>query len=137
MILTLETDVSVPRLLAGIVGIILKYNLYSGYDFARHSCNIRIRPMLPVTSFSNEIKFYHTTDNFRDRRRYISNRYNYMKICSFQLLIYLLGLNAACVDKDLRCSGWAKSGECNSNPGYMLTNCRKSCDKCEGEYPLF
>ncbi|XP_065063795.1 plasma kallikrein-like isoform X2 [Rhopilema esculentum] len=43
----------------------------------------------------------------------------------------LQGLNTACVDNDQRCSGWAKSGECSSNPGYMLSNCRKSCDKCE------
>lgn len=35
-----------------------------------------------------------------------------------------------CEDGDPRCSGWAKVGECEANPGYMSKNCRKSCALC-------
>ena len=26
------------------------------------------------------------------------------------------------------CSDWAAAGECENNPGYMLTNCKDACD---------
>ena len=29
-----------------------------------------------------------------------------------------------------RCRKWAKNGECNTNAGWMNTNCRKSCGSC-------
>mmetsp|Transcript_14903 Transcript_14903/g.40177 ORF Transcript_14903/g.40177 Transcript_14903/m.40177 type:complete len:118 (-) Transcript_14903:404-757(-) len=32
-------------------------------------------------------------------------------------------------DKE-QCLSWAFFGECEKNPGYMLTNCRKSCKQC-------
>jgi hypothetical protein len=32
-----------------------------------------------------------------------------------------------CVDEDARCSQWAADGECSKNPGFMLSNCKKSC----------
>lgn len=35
-----------------------------------------------------------------------------------------------CVDADPRCGEWAVYGECDKNPGYMLSTCRKSCNKC-------
>jgi hypothetical protein len=35
-----------------------------------------------------------------------------------------------CVDDDHRCAGWAKQGECNTNPGYMNKSCKKSCNVC-------
>merc|ERR1719373_344929 len=35
-----------------------------------------------------------------------------------------------CVDGNPNCEGWALSGECDNNPGYMLYNCRISCDTC-------
>lgn len=35
-----------------------------------------------------------------------------------------------CMDADDRCGEWAAIGECESNPGYMLPNCRKSCRRC-------
>ena len=42
-----------------------------------------------------------------------------------------------CVDSDHRCDGWAKSGECRANPGYMLHSCRRSCyECCEDRLPL-
>ena len=36
-----------------------------------------------------------------------------------------------CEDKNEACCGWAKSGECMKNPGYMEENCALSCDVCE------
>lgn len=36
-----------------------------------------------------------------------------------------------CVDFHENCSFWASSGECEKNPKYMRTNCRKSCDRCK------
>ena len=38
----------------------------------------------------------------------------------------------ACVDKHGNCGRWASRGECNKNPGYMHTNCRRSCNVCSG-----
>ena len=38
-----------------------------------------------------------------------------------------------CVDDDGHCPIWAKSGECEKNPGYMSFNCRKSCNTCDGQ----
>jgi len=35
-----------------------------------------------------------------------------------------------CVDDNTSCPGWAQSGECQKNPGYMLKSCRKSCNQC-------
>ncbi|XP_074641231.1 zinc metalloproteinase nas-1-like [Tubulanus polymorphus] len=31
---------------------------------------------------------------------------------------------------DQKCADWAKSGECEANPGWMSINCRKACDRC-------
>lgn len=35
-----------------------------------------------------------------------------------------------CLDKNNFCSGWAKRGQCRSNPAYMLANCKRSCRVC-------
>ena len=35
-----------------------------------------------------------------------------------------------CQDEKNNCDTWAKQGECESNPNYMLSNCRKSCGNC-------
>ena len=32
------------------------------------------------------------------------------------------------VDLHKNCPSWAANNECNINPGYMLVNCRKSCE---------
>jgi len=37
------------------------------------------------------------------------------------------------VDMDQDCEGFAERGECDSNPGWMLENCRKSCGVCSQE----
>merc|ERR1711920_1008781 len=37
---------------------------------------------------------------------------------------------ALCSDENQSCEGWAALGECETNPGYMLENCRKSCGVC-------
>ena len=35
-----------------------------------------------------------------------------------------------CVDLNGSCAYWASIGECEANPGYMLRNCKKSCNVC-------
>jgi prolyl 4-hydroxylase len=35
-----------------------------------------------------------------------------------------------CTDANDRCEEWAAWGECEKNPGYMLSACRKACGKC-------
>ncbi|XP_076453477.1 uncharacterized protein LOC143288737 [Babylonia areolata] len=37
-----------------------------------------------------------------------------------------------CTDESDNCPGWAASGECSKNPGYMLLHCKLSCDLCSG-----
>ena len=37
---------------------------------------------------------------------------------------------AACADSSAKCADWAKSGECDSNPGFMHKTCAQSCGKC-------
>ena len=39
-----------------------------------------------------------------------------------------------CIDEDKHCKGWAEDGECEKNPNYMLTSCRRSCGVCKHEY---
>lgn len=41
----------------------------------------------------------------------------------------------ACVDGDTRCEQWAAKGECQRNPKYMLSSCRKACKTCEEDAP--
>ncbi|GBF89340.1 prolyl 4-hydroxylase-like protein [Raphidocelis subcapitata] len=36
-----------------------------------------------------------------------------------------------CVDANESCPGWAKRGECASNPAYMRQSCRLSCGECK------
>lgn len=35
-----------------------------------------------------------------------------------------------CVDRSTDCAYWASIGECETNPGYMLTSCKSSCGGC-------
>ena len=37
---------------------------------------------------------------------------------------------SACRDLDGHCAEWARSGECQMNPGFMNTTCRESCSLC-------
>ncbi|CAH1802796.1 unnamed protein product, partial [Owenia fusiformis] len=39
---------------------------------------------------------------------------------------------STCVDNNAHCPSWAQNGECSSNPGYMLVNCKRSCNSCGG-----
>lgn len=40
-------------------------------------------------------------------------------------------LRIPCIDAEVvQCPQWAKIGECNKNPQYMLIHCRKSCETC-------
>ncbi|XP_028404131.1 uncharacterized protein LOC114526809 [Dendronephthya gigantea] len=36
----------------------------------------------------------------------------------------------SCSDNDVRCPGWASTGECGKNPEWMKVNCMKSCQEC-------
>jgi hypothetical protein len=42
------------------------------------------------------------------------------------------GMVMAQTDLHLECAGWAKHGECESNPNFMLKNCEKSCEHVSG-----
>merc|ERR1719208_224230 len=35
-----------------------------------------------------------------------------------------------CTDEFEKCPEWASTGECGKNPGFMMTQCQKSCDTC-------
>ena len=53
------------------------------------------------------------------------------KECKLRLVLYTFA-GSSCKDNNKSCSGWAANGECTKNPGYMLVNCKKSCNKCGG-----
>ncbi|KAI6229200.1 ShKT domain and Neurotransmitter-gated ion-channel ligand-binding domain-containing protein [Aphelenchoides besseyi] len=38
----------------------------------------------------------------------------------------------SCVDSDAKCALWASQGECQSNAVWMMANCRRSCQSCQG-----
>jgi len=38
-----------------------------------------------------------------------------------------------CIDSNKQCSFWAKEGECDANPNYMLQYCRLSCNVCDND----
>ena len=40
----------------------------------------------------------------------------------------------SCKDTDDACRGWAESGECDKNPGFMLKSCAMSCRTCQGDW---
>ena len=46
-------------------------------------------------------------------------------------MMRMLGMRETCRDLDTQCGGWAKSGQCDLNPAFMLESCRKSCGQCE------
>ncbi|KAI3411901.1 hypothetical protein GPALN_001961 [Globodera pallida] len=37
-----------------------------------------------------------------------------------------------CVDSDPKCGLWASQGECQTNSIWMMSNCRRSCQSCQG-----
>merc|ERR1740117_2714380 len=41
-----------------------------------------------------------------------------------------LGFTANCADDADECEKWAGMGECDNNPGFMRSNCRRSCKLC-------
>ncbi|XP_019631584.1 PREDICTED: uncharacterized protein LOC109475422 [Branchiostoma belcheri] len=45
---------------------------------------------------------------------------------------YVIGneFTTSCSDTNGNCAGWAASGECDANPGYMLSECAQSCGLC-------
>jgi len=50
----------------------------------------------------------------------------------FQSGLAVVWFSAAqtCKDSHEQCAFWAESGECDENPGYMLTSCALSCGEC-------
>jgi hypothetical protein len=44
-------------------------------------------------------------------------------------------VGSSCVDSNGSCPAWAAAGECNRNPGYMIPNCKKSCNQCNPSPP--
>ena len=47
--------------------------------------------------------------------------------CTGALLLNIAML-AGAQNNHASCSDWAAAGECEDNPGYMLTNCKDACD---------
>ena len=53
------------------------------------------------------------------------------KLSNYELYLELgTNPNHQCSDKNKDCGYWAKIGECNKNPDYMLTSCEVSCGSC-------
>ena len=44
---------------------------------------------------------------------------------------------AAAQDNHESCAFWAENGECDANPGYMLVNCKTSCDRVAAEVTYY
>eukprot|EP00039_Didymoeca_costata_P004091 m.71279 g.71279 ORF g.71279 m.71279 type:complete len:322 (-) comp12230_c0_seq4:86-1051(-) len=42
---------------------------------------------------------------------------------------------SGCSNANQHCEGWAATGECDKNPGYMLVYCKKACKVCTEETP--
>jgi ShK domain-like len=76
-------------------------------EFCAKSCN--------ACDSSNDI------DNEDDVERYLSEEDE---------------IESNCQDNHESCSSWAKVGECEVNPNYMLVNCAKSCGSCEKLEPI-
>ena len=50
-------------------------------------------------------------------------------MCTRQLAALLASLAVALGDKDRNCAHWADTGECESNPSFMLEHCAASCSQ--------
>ena len=55
--------------------------------------------------------------------------------CSYDVGEYACARCAPCADANSDCGDWASSGECQNNPGYMLSNCMLSCGVCAPTEP--
>lgn len=47
--------------------------------------------------------------------------------------IYLKS-HGKCPNYNANCTAWAKAGECNKNPSYMLNDCPGACESCNTTY---
>jgi len=45
-------------------------------------------------------------------------------------LFTMLGFKETCRDANHDCVTWAKQGQCDANPAFMIISCRKSCGMC-------
>ncbi|CAD5225692.1 unnamed protein product [Bursaphelenchus xylophilus] len=53
--------------------------------------------------------------------------------CLLAVDVYAQSSNVSnCVDSDAKCPLWASQGECQSNAVWMMSNCRRSCQSCQG-----
>ena len=57
--------------------------------------------------------------------------YALVDILGVEVSSFYFVLPPDCVDNHPYCAWWAEKGECNRNPGYMNSNCKESCNKCE------
>ncbi|KAL9971353.1 hypothetical protein ACROYT_G023866 [Oculina patagonica] len=64
-----------------------------------------------------------------DEIEYFNNITDY----EFHPLEQKLEKGLGCSDKHSNCQQWASSGECRSNPDWMLINCQESCGLCYDE----
>ena len=55
--------------------------------------------------------------------------------CSYDVGDYACARCAPCADANSNCGDWASYGECQNNPGYMLSNCMLSCGVCAPTEP--
>ena len=62
-------------------------------------------------------------------QRNINLLYQYFKISYFNILD-----SPDCINDNRDCDYWASIDECNKNPSYMLVNCKKACNTCNGNY---
>ena len=46
---------------------------------------------------------------------------------AFLILLPFLGLRVLAEDDNEQCGEWAAMGECDANPGYMLSHCADAC----------
>jgi glutathione peroxidase len=51
---------------------------------------------------------------------------------------WLLGEDGStdCTDSDTNCQAWADAGECDANPDFMQSSCRRSCKHCSAPATL-
>lgn len=63
-----------------------------------------------------------------------SSFYIVVAFAVFQVLsVSASSSKAGCIDDNEHCSHWSSVGECDKNPGYMHTSCKRSCNTCTAE----
>ena len=105
-----------PSLLSPPLSSIINSNIPEKSD--RERLETRQPKCYPTKTFAGHL------DDVQRKKAYCFSRF----YCMF---LFLLSIDS-CMDKNGNCPLWAKDGHCQSNPGYMNTNCRHSCKVCGG-----